>query len=201
MAMKPDAPATLRNREPILEVLREELADVVTVLEIGSGTGQHAVYFGRALPRIKWQTSDRACNHAGIAAWIDESGLDNVALPIDLDVLESPDFVGEYDAIFSANTAHIMGFAAVVQMFGLVGRSLGDGGRFCLYGPLRINGEFTSDSNRHFDQSLREQDPQMGLRDLNDLDRLARENGLARTRLYALPANNHLVVWRKSRKC
>lgn len=198
MPMKPDAPATLRNREPILEVLREELPDVGTVLEIGSGTGQHAVYFGRALPRIRWQTSDRACNHAGIAAWVEDADLDNVILPIDLDVLEGNDFSGEYDAIFSANTAHIMSFAAVVQMFGLAGRSLGERGCFCLYGPFRVNGEFTSDSNRRFDQSLREQDPQMGLRDLDDLDRLARENDLARARLYALPANNHLVVWRKS---
>ena len=197
MRHKPDAPATHRNREPILEVLDIEFRGSNSVLEIGSGTGQHAVYFGRALPRLCWQTSDRAENLQGIGAWVREAALDNVLLPFELDVQQTDTLTGSYDAVFSANTAHIMSFAEVECMFGLVGRILPSGGLFCLYGPFNDNGEFTSDSNRRFDASLRAGDPAMGIRDLFDLDRIASAGGLIRHRRYAMPSNNMIVLWRK----
>lgn len=197
MTTRPDAPATHRNREPILEVLENELAGSKSVLEIGSGTGQHAVFFGPAMPWLRWQTSDRAENLAGIGAWVGEAGFDNVLPPLELDVQRVIELPGSYDAVFSANTAHIMSFAAVACMFELVGGILPDGGLFCLYGPFNENGKFTSDSNRRFDESLRVGDPAMGIRDLEDLDKIAADCGLCRYRRYAMPSNNMIVVWRK----
>lgn len=198
MTHKPDAPATHRNRGPILEVLEHEFAASKSVLEIGSGTGQHAVFFGRAMPWLRWQTSDRAENLHGIGAWIGEAALDNVLPPLELDVQKTADPAGRYDAVFSANTAHIMSFAAVECMFKLVARILPGDGLFCLYGPFNDNGEFTSDSNRRFDESLRAGDPAMGIRDLRDLDRMAFDGGLHRHRRYAMPSNNMIVLWRKT---
>ena len=196
-AEKPDAPATGRNRDAILEVLRNEFEQVRSVLEIGSGTGQHAVFFARHLPWLNWQTSDRAENHEGIDAWITDAALKNISRPLRLDVEDVDNVAATYDAVFSANTSHIMSFAAVKCMFTLVGNCLGHGGRFCLYGPFNVDGEFTSDSNRKFDQSLRSRDPLMGIRDLESLHKLAESNGLIHEKSYAMPANNMLIVWRE----
>lgn len=193
----PDAPATARNRQPILDVLRVEIANCRSVLEIGSGTGQHAVFIAAHLPHLQWQTSDVAANHADILAWLAAATADNVLPPLQLDVLRDADPAGDYDAVFSANTAHIMSIDAVVAMFSLVGRLLPDGAPFCLYGPFRIAGQFTSDSNVQFDESLRSRDPAMGIRDLEYLDELAVAAGMQRSALIAMPANNFLSVWRK----
>lgn len=195
---KPNAPAALRNGEPILEVIREEFRECNTVLEIGSGTGQHAVFFGNELPWLAWQTSDVSENHPGINAWIDDANLKNVRTPLELDVRQPPDIEAKFDGVFSANTAHIMGIDAVECMFRVVAECLHDGGRFCLYGPFNLDGEFTSDSNRQFDANLKAQDPHMGIRDLETLDGFAETNGLRRTNLYAMPANNMIAVWDKS---
>jgi len=197
MSEKPDAPATERNREPILEVLKSEFCDCETVLEIGSGTGQHAVFLAAAMPWLDWQTSDLAENHQGIRAWISNSGLTNVREPILLNVEEPGELDATYDAVFSANTAHIMSLRAVIRMFELVGRLLSAGGVFCLYGPFNQDGEFSSESNRRFDASLRKQDPVMGIRDLEHLDSFARKESMIRQGLYAMPANNMLAVWSK----
>lgn len=193
----PDAPATVRNREPILAVLQDEFRDCLHVLEIGSGTGQHAVYFGEHMPGVRWQTSDRRENHADIRAWLAQAALDNVLPPLALDVVTDPDPAGNYDAVFSANTAHIMGIDAVVALFALVGRLLPPGAPFCLYGPFRIDGNFTSPSNADFDASLRDRDPAMGIRDLEYLDELGDAAGLSRDALIAMPANNFIATWRK----
>lgn len=198
MTDKPDAPATDRNRESILEVLRVEFEHSRSVLEIGSGTGQHAIFFGREFPSLQWQTSDRRENHDGINAWISDSTLRNVGRPLDLDVERVRDVPGEYDAVFSANTAHIMNFEAVKCMFKIVGISLPPTGRFCLYGPFKLNGAFTSESNSRFDESLKARDPRMGIRDLEALHALALDNGLNHERSYAMPANNMLIVWGKN---
>ena len=198
MAEKPSAPATQRNSEPILEVLRLEFTAARSVLEIGSGTGQHAVRFAAELPHLTWQTSDRVENHDGIKAWIDDSRLPNVLPPLALDVLTWRGADANYDAVFSANTAHIMGMPAVKAMFRIVGEHLNKAGVFCLYGPFNDNGEFTSESNESFDRSLRAQDPQMGIRNIEDLDAIATINGMRRVRTYAMPANNRLAVWQKS---
>ncbi len=197
VAERPDAPATARNREPLLQVLRDELAGCCSVLEIGSGTGQHAVFFAEQMPEIVWQTSDVPANHPGILAWLDGAGLANVLPPLPLDVLRDADAGGRYDAVFSANTAHIMSIDAVVAMFALVGRLLPAAGPLCLYGPFRLEGDFTSDSNAAFDASLKARDPAMGIRDIEYLDELARAAGMERRALIAMPANNFVSVWRK----
>lgn len=197
MSERPDAPAARRNRGPILTVLEQEFADSRHVLEIGSGTGQHAVYFGEHLPHLTWQTSDVAGSHDGINAWIGHAGLANVLPPVALDVETDADPEGEFDAVFSANTAHIMNPDAVRRMFDLTGRLLPEGGAFCLYGPFRLDGDFTSDSNAEFDGSLKARNRSMGIRDLEWLDELANTAGLRRRALIAMPANNFVAVWRK----
>lgn len=195
MDAKPNAPSALRNSEPILEVIRDEFKDCKSILEIGSGTGQHAIYFANKMPWIRWQTSDRKENHDGINAWLAEAGLDNVEAPLELDVEEPLQTDEKFDAVFSANTAHIMSIDVVECMFQKVGSCLNEGGKFCLYGPFNLNGEFTSDSNKNFDASLRSQNPVMGIRDLAALDEFARTNNLHRSSLYAMPANNMIAVW------
>ncbi len=196
MNPKPFAAATERNSLPILEVIRSEFEHASTVLEIGSGTGQHAVSFGNALNHLFWQTSELIENHAGIHAWLDEEGLPNVRKPIELDVMTADVSPQDYDAVFSANTAHIMSYEAVEKMFSLVGKTLRENGIFCLYGPFRQGGEFNTQSNADFDRSLRERNPEMGIRDLEALDKLGESGGMVRERLYAMPANNSLAVWR-----
>ena len=195
--MKPDAPATRRNRDAILTVLKTEFIDATSVLEIGSGTGQHAVYFGRALPNLEWQTSDRSENHEGISLWLADKKLSNVKSPLTLDVTTTNRVSASYDAIFSANTAHIMSFSAVKKMFRLIGETLQAHGVFCLYGPFNVGGKFTSKSNEEFNQMLKRQNPEMGIRDLETLNELALENGLIVGNRYAMPANNMIVIWRK----
>lgn len=197
MAAAPFAAAADRNAAPILEALEIELRSAQRVLEIGSGTGQHAVRFGARLRWLEWQTSDLAENHAAIQAWIDESGLSNILPPLALDVLDEQSDLPPCDAVFSANTAHIMPIVAVERMFGLAGTVLEDGGLFCLYGPFRFAQRFSTPSNASFDAALRERDPAMGIRDLERLDGFARESGLTVLRRYAMPANNELVIWRK----
>ena len=195
--MKPDAPATRRNRDAILTVLKTEFRDATSVLEIGSGTGQHAVYFGRALPNLEWQTSDRSENHEGISLWLADIKLSNVKSPLTLDVTTTNRVSASYDAIFSANTAHIMSFIAVKKMFRLIGETLQAHGVFCLYGPFNVGGKFTSKSNEEFNQMLKRQNPEMGIRDLETLNELALENGLIVGNRYAMPANNMIVIWRQ----
>lgn len=200
MTVKPNAPASGRNRQPILEVIEFEFRDCGSILEIGSGTGQHAVFFADAMPWLIWQTSDLAEKHEGIRSWVSDSGLPNIRDPLLLDVEQPGRLCGVFDGVFSANTAHIMNIRAVGRMFDLVGQLLPDGNVFCLYGPFNQDGKFSSESNKRFDASLRNQDPAMGIRDLEDLDGYAGRSEMCRERLYAMPANNLLVVWRKYKK-
>lgn len=199
MTVKPNAPASGRNRQPILDVINIEFGDCGSILEIGSGTGQHAVFFAAAMPWLTWQTSDLAENHHGIRSWVADARLPNIKDPIVLDVQQPGGVNGAFDGIFSANTAHIMSLPAVRCMFNIVGRLLSNVGVFCLYGPFNQDGEFSSDSNKRFDASLRSQDPAMGIRNLEDLDEFAGSSMMQRERLYAMPANNMLAVWRKHR--
>jgi cyclopropane fatty-acyl-phospholipid synthase-like methyltransferase len=198
MPDKPFAEYAQRNAAPILEVLRHELRGHTNVLEIGSGTGQHAVHFATELTHLQWQTSDLDENHDGISSRIADAGLPNVGGPLSLDVAaaELPD--NSYDAVYSSNTAHIMSPDAVVAMFRLVGTVLRRDGLFILYGPFRQAGRFNTQSNRDFDADLRSRDPSMGIRDLDELDKLGAENGLRRLNLYAVPSNNLVAVWQKA---
>lgn len=185
-----------RNKAPILEVLRQLLPASGIILEIGSGTGQHIVYFAPHFPLLKWQPSDRDSYLQGLVARVEQEGSPNILPPIRLDVLEQwPD--GEFDAAYSANTAHIMGWEAVCATFAGLGRQLAPAGMFCLYGPFNQEGQFTADSNRKFDRQLRNQDPQMGLRDLEALELLANRNQMVLQQQFPMPANNQILVFRK----
>jgi cyclopropane fatty-acyl-phospholipid synthase-like methyltransferase len=196
--MKPYSESCVQNRDPILSVIEPLFRDRKDVLEIGSGTGQHAVYFAAKMPHLTWHTSDLAENHAGIRAWLDEAALPNTTGPVSLDVLDRPWSAPEADAVFSANTTHIMHWDSVVALFGGVGELLRTRGLFCLYGPFNYGGEYTSESNAQFDEWLHERDPLSGIRDFDDLDRLAVQAGLRLEEDYAMPANNRILSWRKA---
>jgi len=197
MTIRTTAPAAARNSAAILGVLRTELRTSACVLEIGSGTGQHAVFFGAAMPALTWQTSDLAEQHADIDAWLADASLSNVLAPLEIDVRTARAENESYDAVFSANTAHIMHYAAVESMFAFVSRALRDRGLFVLYGPMRRNGRFNTHSNAIFHRSLQSRDAGMGIRDLEDLDSMAESGNMRRVRLYAMPANNHVIIWRR----
>lgn len=197
-ANKPFAPSCERNRDPILAVLREAFADRRHVLEIGSGTGQHAVHFAAAMPHLSWQCSECAEHLAGIQSWLDEAGLGNTPAPIALDV-DQPDWPPlRVDAVFTANTLHIVAWSQVQRLFAQLPTVLGDNGLLAVYGPFNIDGRHTSESNATFDRWLHERGPHMGIRDLAAVDSLAASAGLRRVADHALPANNRCVIWRRA---
>jgi len=196
--MKPYAESCDQNREAILAVLQPRLAGAESLLEIGSGTGQHAVYFAAALPQLRWQTSDRADNHPGIHAWLDEARLANVLPPLALDVADATAWpASQYQAVFTANTVHIMGEAEVQALFAGVGRVLAAGGRFLVYGPFNYGGRYSSDSNARFDQWLKARDPRSGIKDLDWLRSLAAAADMVLEEDIGMPANNRTLVWRR----
>ena len=195
---KPNAPATERNREPILAVLREYFAARTRVLEIGSGTGQHAIHFAAALPHLSWQTSDLPENHAGIQAWIDASGLSNVLPPLIFDMATPAGWPAtRYDAVFTANTLHIAGWSDVQSLFAHLPRLLAPEATLVVYGPFNIGGEYTAPSNAAFDQWLKSEDPRRGIRDLEAVQALAAQAGLRFVEDIAMPANNRCLVWER----
>ena len=193
---KPFAPACERNREPILALLNERFADRRRVLEIGSGTGQHAVHFAAALPHLVWQCSDVAAHLPGIRLWLDEAGLSNTPAPLQLDVNDGLPR-GDYDAVFSANTLHIMAWREVERLFEALPETMSPDGLLVVYGPFNRDGRFTSASNAAFDAALRAGDPQRGIRDLEAVDALARGAGLSLLEDREMPANNRCVSWRR----
>ncbi len=188
-----------RNKEVIADALQPWFADVSNVLEIGSGTGQHAVYLCRRFPTLHWWPTDRSDNLAAIAQRINESGLDNIGRPFELDVSRAvPSPVEKFDMAYSTNTAHIMREIEVEQMFSIVGELLGDKGVFALYGPFHYGGVHTSQSNSSFDQMLRQQASHMGVRDKHLLDSFAQASGLQNIEDIDMPRNNRLLLWRRS---
>lgn len=199
MSDKPHAPATERNRDPILAVLREHFADRARVLEIGSGTGQHAIHFAKALPHLLWQTSDRPENLPGIRTWLDIAALPNTPPPLELDVGTGPWPQQPFDAVFSANTLHIMSWPEVENLFAGLSRVLSPTGKLLIYGPFNVDGEYTSDSNAAFDRSLKAADPRRGLRDIEAIGALARTIGLTLQADIAMPANNRCLLWSRAR--
>jgi len=194
--MLPYSEACERNKGPILDVLREAFGDRQRVIEIGAGTGQHAVHFASHLPHLTWQPTDRPEYLDGLAARIAAEGPPNVAAPLALDVLGErwPPATG--DAVFSANTLHIMSWQAVNALFAGLPRLLPAGGVLAIYGPFSYGGRYTAPSNAAFDAMLRERDPDSGLRDVEDVNALAAAVGLELQADHALPANNQLLVWR-----
>jgi cyclopropane fatty-acyl-phospholipid synthase-like methyltransferase len=193
----PFADACERNKRPILDVLSQILPVEGRILEIGSGTGQHIVFFAPRFPDLLWQASDCRENLQGISLRIKEEGGANLLPPIELDVLERwPEQV--FDAVISANTAHIMAWEGVCAMFAGLERHLAPGGVFSLYGPFNQGGHFTSPSNQEFDQQLRARCMHMGLRDIEDLESLAAKHQMRLERKFDMPANNQVLVFLKS---
>ena len=187
--MKPFSEASERNRAPILAVLKRVFSGTRSVLEIGSGTGQHAAYFAPELPHLVWQASDRAENLADIRQW--------VANPIELDV-DKPFPQVDADAVFTANTCHIMSWPQVERMIEGVG-AMRSVKIFCLYGPFNYAGEHTSESNARFDAMLRGRDPASGIRDAEAVAALAGKNGFRLAEDNVMPANNRLLVFFRER--
>lgn len=196
----PLSEACERNKGPILEVLRRCLADSRRVLEIGSGTGQHAAHFSSHLPHLTWQPSDRG-EYLPILRRQLLQHPSNLLEPMELDVRAHPWPVEGIDAVFTANTLHIMDWAAVQALFRGIGTVLGGASAaarpavLCVYGPFRYGGRYTSASNGAFDRFLQERDPLSGIRDFEAVDALARSAGLNLQADHALPANNQLLVW------
>ena len=193
----PYSQACENNKGPILDKLRPYLTKTKQILEIGSGTGQHAVYFAHHLPHLQWQTSDILAHHDGINAWIDAYPSANLRRPIILDLRDPIELIERYDAVFTANTLHIIAWELVEVLIDLVGHTLEKNGKFCVYGPFKYRGEFTSASNEQFDISLRERDQNSGIRDIEALLDLAKTAGLALQADYDMPANNQLLVFNK----
>jgi hypothetical protein len=198
---KPFVPSAERNRDPILRVLRRHFSRARRVLEIGSGTGQHAVHFAPAFPDAVWQTSDVAASLPGIRMWLAAARLPNLPPPLLLDIngpwpeIEAAD---RYDAVFTANTLHIVSWEEVRTLFAKLRIVHANQALLAVYGPFNYDGHFTSDSNRAFDEALRQRSPASGIRDFEAVDALAKSIGLSLVEDYAMPANNHLLVWQRT---
>jgi SAM-dependent methyltransferase len=197
-AMLTSSEACERNKDPILAVLRREFARSNRVLEVGSGTGQHAVHFAAHLPHLHWQPTEMAENLPPLAARVRLAGASNLADPRELDVRRQPWAVPPADAVFSANTLHIMAWDSVLEFFRGVGAVLSTGGVLCVYGPFRFAGAYTSDSNAAFDRFLKERDSHSGIRDFEALAALARAQQLDFVADHDMPANNRTLVWRRA---
>ncbi len=197
MLEKPYAESCERNSPPIFEVISPLLSNSKAVLEIGSGTGQHAVYFAERLPYLLWHTSDKLEYHSGIQGWITESKLTNITPPALFDVSDDPSPELKIDAVFSANTAHIMNANDVKNMIEKVGELLPKHGLFLLYGPFKIEGQFSSHNDALFDQHLKLRNVGSSIRNIEDLDRLAEQAGLFPKHRYTMPRNNHLICWQR----
>ena len=190
------SPACERNRDAILDVLRVQFADRSNVLEIGSGTGQHAVHMAAALPHLIWQTSDVAANLPGIRMWLAGAGLHNTPAPLTFD-LNGALPSGSYNAIFSANTLHILGWAEVERLFGGLSQLMAEHARLTVYGPFNYSGAFTSPGNAAFDAALRQDDPKRGIRDFEAVDALAKTTGLQLHEDRSMPTNNRCITWQR----
>ena len=209
----PFSQACENNQQAILEVLQTELQDFNHVLEIGSGTGQHSVYFAPHLSHLKWQTSDVTSNHRHIIAWHNAYPAPNLYLPLAFDLahesvpvsshldsghLNSSYVDKPYDVMFTANTLHIISWALVARLFALAGDALPKNGKLMVYGPFNEDGDYTSEGNQRFDAMLRAGNPDSGIRHKEDIVSLANEHNLQLSKTYAMPANNQLLVFRKS---
>jgi len=186
------------NKRPILEVIGGYFDEPGMILEIGTGTAQHAMYFAEKLRKLYWQTSDKAENIEDINAHVNEYTHYNLGRPLPIDVLQKDWQLESCEGVFSANTSHIMNWYMVENMFEGVGHILLPKKYFCLYGPFIFNGQYTSPSNEAFDKMLKEQDPQSGLKNFEDLQKLAESQGLSFFKQHDMPANNNILVWQRN---
>jgi cyclopropane fatty-acyl-phospholipid synthase-like methyltransferase len=189
--------AAERNKRPILDKLRPLLVDCTAVLEIGSGAGQHAVFFASALPHLVWQPTEMPNKLALLTNMCRSHPSENLAKPLPLDIDDDHWLTVQADAVFTANTLHIIHWPQVCRLFSRVGALLPQQGIFCTYGPFNSDGQYTSASNAQFDTSLKNRDPESGIRDITDLRQLAEECGMSLVHDFVMPANNRLLVWRK----
>lgn len=196
--MKPYSESCEQNQDVILETIKPLLTNSKHVLEIGSGTGQHAVHFADAMPHLIWQTSDQIMYHDGIKQWLDDSNLNNTPPPIQLDVSNDPWPTIDIDTIFSANAVHIMSWQNVVDFMNHAGDLLSSEGQLILYGPFNYDNKYTSDSNARFDVWLKQNNPQSAIRDFEAMNKLAEDKGLYLINDYAMPANNRILCWKKT---
>jgi len=196
--MKPFSESCEQNQDVILETIKPLLTNSKHVLEIGSGTGQHAVYFAKAMPHLVWQTSDQIIYHDGIKLWLNEARLENTPPPILLDVSNDPWPDINIDTIFSANAVHIMSWQNVVDFMNHAGELLSFEGQLFLYGPFNYDGKYTSDSNARFDVWLKQNNPLSGIRDFEAMNKLAEDKGLHLVNDFAMPANNRILHWKKT---
>ena len=193
---KPFSQACENNKNHILKALQPALQNAVSVLEIGSGTGQHSVFFAKKLPYLQWYTSDREVNHQGIKLWHDEVQLANLHPPLLLD-LNDPWPVNKVDAIYTANTFHIVSWELITRFFAGVNQHLNQQGVVCVYGPFKYKGEFTSPSNDEFNSLLQSRDSLSGIRDFEAVEQLAVQSGLKLLSDTAMPANNQLLIFKR----
>ncbi|WP_036247634.1 DUF938 domain-containing protein [Methylobacter sp. BBA5.1] len=194
MTNRPFSQACENNKDPILRVIRPVFSRPLTVWEIGSGTGQHACYFAGQLPHVNWQPTDRQENIAGIELWRQAAGLANLRPPLILDVTDAAWPCTRIEALFTANTLHIMSWRQVQVFFDRLGQYLAPDAPVCIYGPFNYQGRYTSDSNARFDQWLKSRDPLSGIRDFEAVKALAASIGLQLVDDVAMPANNRLLV-------
>lgn len=195
---KPFSPSSERNQEVIFQVLSRLLKDTNHVLEIGTGTAQHAVYFAERMPHLTWQCSDRIENHAGIKMWLDEAALANTPPAIELDVTETWPKFETVDAIFSANAVHIMPWDSVCKFIKNAGPLLQTKGLLIFYGPFNYDGSYTSEGNANFDVWLKERNPLSAIRDFDAINDQAENAGLELSEDIEMPANNRILVFQKS---
>jgi len=192
------APATERNREPILAVMRRYFPERGLVLEISSGTGEHAAFFSRSFPELIWQPSDLdPASLESIDAWRSD-GSPNLRPPIQLDACEDDWPIDSADIVVNINMIHISPWSSCQGLMRGAGRVLGEGGLLYLYGPYRIDGRHTAPSNQAFDASLQERNPEWGVRDLGDVISEAKARGLAFVEKVEMPANNYSLIFRRS---
>jgi len=195
---KPYSESCEQNKEAILDVISPIFSAVSSVLEIGSGTGQHAIYFAEKMPHLSWQTSDRESYLNGINLWLDDTALPNVVAPIELDVTASQWPVSDIDAVFTANSVHIMGLREVERLMAGVGKLLTEQGSLVIYGPFNYGGLYTSESNASFDEWLKSQDPESGIKHFEELVSMADENAMQLLSDHAMPANNRILHFMKT---
>lgn len=197
-SQKPFSQACENNKQPILEILLRVFSDRKQVLEVGSGTGQHAVHCAPELPHLVWQTADLEHNHPGIKAWLNESPAENIRPPLILDADHPPWSFDPVDAVFTANTCHIMAWSSVVNLFAGLDSTMKSNAVLAIYGPFNYNGKFTSDSNARFEEWLKKKAPHQGIRNFEAINALAKKIGLTLIEDNEMPANNRLLVWKRN---
>ena len=195
---KPSAPSCEQNQQVILDQLKKLFTQAGDVLEIGSGTGQHVVYFAENLPHLNWQPSDLEAEHVGMKMWFDEVNHNRIYAPLILDVDMPEWLVDKKDYIFTANTTHIISSNQAEKMFTHVGAILKVGGLFAKYGPFNYNGQYTSDSNANFDIWLKQCNPESCIKDFEVVQKLALNNGMSLFKDITMPENNKILVWQKN---